>query len=267
MSEERVEEEATASTSMEGKMDDKTDDIWTVFSDLDGTLIHYPESKIQSGKRGNSILKLPPSSTGRRGIISSQTLCLVREVRQSTKFALVSGMRTTTLFSRLPYLPKADAYCTEGGGRIFYPSDDITKDSLVITPEKFDGATAEDMKPFALVEDVAWRKRMEQTCGDFATCSLKELAEGSVKLPGVNERDGLLWDFARSLMAKGYVLDTKGYNACFRVNVKQQDPAAATDAVFESLLDGTTPPFKGLSTSVNLSCIDYYPENSGKKNW
>jgi hypothetical protein len=250
------------SAKMDGKVDDKHDDIWTVFSDLDGTLLHYPE-KIPTFGRG--ILKLPPSSTGMRGIISAKTLCLVREIRQQAKFALISGMRTTTLFARLPYLPKADAYCTEAGGRIFYPSDEITKDSLVVHPEKFDGATEEDLKPYALVEDMEWRKRMEKTCGEFATCSLKELAEGSVTLPTVNQRDGLLWDFARNLMAEGYVLDTKGYNACFRVNVKQQDPESNVN--FESLLDGTIVPFKGLSTSVNLACIDYYPTESGKKNW
>jgi hypothetical protein len=30
-------------------------------------------------------------------------------------------MRTTTLFQQLPYLPWADAYVSESGGRIFYP--------------------------------------------------------------------------------------------------------------------------------------------------
>jgi hypothetical protein len=33
---------------------------------------------------------------------------------------LISGMRTTTLFQRLPYLPRADAYVSESGGTIFY---------------------------------------------------------------------------------------------------------------------------------------------------
>ncbi len=34
---------------------------------------------------------------------------------------LVTGARTATLLQRLPFLPAADAYVCENGGRIFYP--------------------------------------------------------------------------------------------------------------------------------------------------
>lgn len=34
---------------------------------------------------------------------------------------LITGARTSTLLTRLPYLPAADAYVAENGGRIFYP--------------------------------------------------------------------------------------------------------------------------------------------------
>ena len=34
---------------------------------------------------------------------------------------LVTGARTATLLQRLPFLPAADAYVSENGGRIFYP--------------------------------------------------------------------------------------------------------------------------------------------------
>jgi hydroxymethylpyrimidine pyrophosphatase-like HAD family hydrolase len=238
-------------------------DILVVFSDLDGTLIHYPNEIPKS----RQMLKLPPSSTGMRGIISAKTLVLVQEIRQKgVKFVLVSGMRTSTLLSRLPYLPRADAYCTEAGGRIFYPTDDLSsKDVFVVKPQKYDGAVEKDLNPFGLVEDQEWRNRMEQDTGKFGSASLKDLASNPTKMPSLNERDGLLWDFARNLITKGYVLDTKGYSACFRVNKKQQ--TTVSDDEFQALLDGRVTPWSGLSTSVNLSCIDFYPATSGKKNW
>jgi hydroxymethylpyrimidine pyrophosphatase-like HAD family hydrolase len=69
------------------------DDLLVVFSDLDGTLIHYAEEPPAS-EAGNRILKLPPSSTGMRGIISSKSLSMVQDVRRrNVKFVLVSGMR------------------------------------------------------------------------------------------------------------------------------------------------------------------------------
>ena len=36
----------------------------------------------------------------------------------------MTGARTSTLLQRLPFLPAADAYVSENGGRIFYP--DVT---------------------------------------------------------------------------------------------------------------------------------------------
>ena len=90
-----------------------------VFSDIDGTLVHYP---VDLSKEDNSLLiHLPPSKTGTRGVISRKTLYLCQKLRSNgTPLILVSGMRTTTLFQRMPYLPTADAYVCESGGRIFY---------------------------------------------------------------------------------------------------------------------------------------------------
>lgn len=86
--------------------------IRVVFSDVDGTLVHYPEEQEKEEER-NRILKLPPSATGMQGIISSRTLAYCRDLRQNNqKLVLISGMRTTTLLKRLPFLPRADAYCT-----------------------------------------------------------------------------------------------------------------------------------------------------------
>ena len=240
-------------------------DILLVFSDLDGTLIHYP-SKVPRNKRSNRLLKLPPSSTGMRGIISSKTLSQIQEIRRKgIKFILVSGARASTLLSRLPYLPKADAYCCEAGGRIFYPTDEVAEDSFKVIPEKYDGADEESLRPFSIVEDLDWRRKIEEKAGPFGSVTLKDLAINPGLQADINERNGLLWDFARSLAARGYVLDTKGYSACFRVNKKHQ--TTVSDDEFVSLLDGKIKPYVGLASSINLSCIDFYPEESGKRNW
>jgi hypothetical protein len=252
-----VEAESTANTTPHKK---KTE-ILLVFSDLDGTLIHYPE-KASNGNDG--VLKLPPSSTGMRGEISSKTLSLAQGIRKRGKMLiLISGMRTTTLLNRLPFLPRADAYCSEAGGRIFYPTDDLGK-GFSVKPKHYDGATEEDVKEFGLVEDMEWRQLMESYTGKFDLDDPFSSSATIVPRP-MDTRDGVLWEFARFLIEKGYVLDTKGYSACFRVNKKQQTVLRADD--FQALLDGRIVPFSGLGSSVNLNCIDVYPSISGKKKW
>jgi hypothetical protein len=103
-------------TNTKANMTADNSDILIVFSDLDGTLIHYPANmpNYSESHSGNRILELPPSATGLKGVISSRTLSRCRDLRKAgIKLVLVSGMRTSTLLKRLPYLPKADAYCTE----------------------------------------------------------------------------------------------------------------------------------------------------------
>jgi hydroxymethylpyrimidine pyrophosphatase-like HAD family hydrolase len=242
-----------------------SDEILMVFSDLDGTLLHYP-SDMPKSNAGNQILILPPSSTGMRGIISSKTLSLIDDIRKcGIKFVLVSGMRTSTFLKRLPYLPRADAYCTEAGGRIFYPTDNVSdKNVFVVKLRNYDGAGKHVLKPFGIVEDMEWAKLIEKSAGQYDSPDLKELERHPCSTNKLKEKDGLLWDFARNLAHKGFVLDTKGYSACFRVNKKQQ--TTISDEEFDSLLNGSIKPFPGLSSSINLSCIDFYPDTSGKKN-
>jgi len=247
---------------MENVLDGDTKTL-VVFSDLDGTLIHYPD-KPPKNERHNTILKLPPSSTGMRGIISSKTLSKIQDIRKKgAKFVLVSGMRTSTFLQRAPFLPRADAYCTEAGGRIFYPVE-AKEDGFVVKPQKYDGCTDEDLEPFSLAEDMQWRSKMERITGNYGLSDLKELAASPDVVPDLNERDGLLWDYARFLTSKGFVVDTKGYSACFRVNKKQQ--TSISDEEFDALTNGEIKVWDGLGTSINLSCVDYYSAESGKKN-
>mmetsp|Transcript_7856 Transcript_7856/g.11322 ORF Transcript_7856/g.11322 Transcript_7856/m.11322 type:complete len:389 (-) Transcript_7856:103-1269(-) len=244
------------------------DSIQVIFSDVDGTLVHYPEdAEKHKGIPGNRILALPPSSTGMRGIISSRTLTQCQSLRQyGKKLVIISGMRTATLLKRLPYLPRSDAYCAEAGGRIFYPTPiDADYTGPVIKLEPCDGASPKDLTPFGIVEDLNWRARMEriEAAGVDGFVGM-ELANSDQDSIPVSERRGLLWDWAGALVSKGYVLDTKGYSTCFRVNRKHQTVVSEDD--FEALSSDKILLSEGISTSVNLGCVDFYPSESGKKN-
>jgi hypothetical protein len=247
-----------------------TTGVDVVFSDLDGTLIHYPERPDDLVKKeaARGILQLPPSSTGMVGVISSETLRLCQEVRRNgVKFVLVSGMRASTLLKRLPYLPKSDAYCCEAGGRIFYPATNETEGSFRVEPQPYDGAQPADLAPFYLSEDMKWRKEIERLDAagkdGFVGHELEGDDEESQNSIPLCDREGVLWSHARTLEANGFVVDTKGYSTCFRINRKHQ----GTGVNFDSLADGNKICPTELSTSTNLGCIDFYPASSGKKNW
>jgi hypothetical protein len=190
------------------------------------------------------------------------------------KLVLVSGMRTSTLLKRLPYLPKADAYASEAGGRIFYPTpiqanDENNSLSGIIRPVDFNGSTEEDLRHFGLEEDMHWRSLMSRGNsagqdgynGDIADIFLGMTTDGVI-VP-LQERKGALWDFANSLVAKGFVIDSNGYACCFRVNRKQQK--GVNDEEFDKLSTYEVEELE-LGSSVNLGCIDFYPIESGKKN-
>lgn len=69
-------------------MDKKDDEIQLVFSDLDGTLIHYPKSVSKENDDENtasSLIYLPASKTGKIGILSKKTeeLCNILRTKHS----------------------------------------------------------------------------------------------------------------------------------------------------------------------------------------
>lgn len=237
-----------------------------VFSDLDGTLIHYPKDASQyASEHSEMILQLPPSATGTRGVISARTLLYTQELRQrGVKLVLISGMRTSTLISRLPFLPEADVYCTEAGGRIFYRVS-ATEGQLECQPVKYEGAG--NLQSFGLKEDIEWRKRWEEqsAAGKDGFVGNEMASEQKEEPIPIQERSGLLWEFAASLERLGFVIDSKSYSACFRVNRSQQTKEGIT--LFDDLFDGKIPCPVGLATSTNLGAIDFYPADSGKKNW
>ena len=251
-------------------------DTRIVFSDVDGTLVHYPEESIP--ENNDEIIALPPSSTGMKAIISHDTLRKCRAIRQKgQKLVLVSGMRTSTLLNRLPYLPRADAYCSEAGGRIFYPTnldDGVTSDDVRIEPLSFDGATAEDLKAFGLQEDLEWRKIMEKAAGadGFVGQELGMLLSASSlsssqtpALIPVSQRQGQLWEYARLLQEHGLTLDTKGYATSFRVTARQQKESSM-DTFLSLQRQEALPCPPQVTTRTNLGSMDFFPTICGKKN-
>lgn len=260
--------------------------IALVFSDVDGTLVHYPESiDRQDGSsdanyddENNLLLKLPPSRTGLQGVISYETLrkCQVLRRKYGIKLVLVSGMRTSTMMQRLPFLPRADAYCCENGGRIFYPVDADENEHhqgrvfKCINNDALSGSDRDngDLNPFVLVEDLDWRSVLERTEAAGPDGYRVAGDENDSPIIPIEQRQGRLWEFAKSLLAAGYVLDWQGYATCFRVNRKQQT-TQITDDLFQALALSNEPLYcpPGLIRSTNLGHIDFAPSCSGKRNW
>jgi len=253
----------SAGRDAQGSTETKMKDLLVVFSDIDGTLVHYPKDIDSLPQQlGNHIIQLPPSATGMKGVISSLTLRKCQEIRRhGVKLVLVSGMRTSTFVKRLPYLPKADAYCCEAGGRIFFPA--APAKGLSVSPERYDGAEDPELEPYGLVEDMEWRQIMEADTA-AAKDGYHQTENGHELIP-LSDRRGLLWSFARDLESKGFTLDTKGYATCFRVNRKHQKREMLDQ--FNDLVEGKVAYPPELSTSINLGCVDFYPRESGKKNW
>lgn len=84
-----------------------------------------------------------------QGVISIKTLTELARMRKGgIKLVLITGARVSTLLQRMAYLPAADAYICENGGRIFYPDNTL---------------------PLALpiAEDIQWRNKHNATGMDL----------------------------------------------------------------------------------------------------
>ncbi|KAK9813115.1 hypothetical protein WJX72_009286 [[Myrmecia] bisecta] len=219
-----------------------------LFCDIDGTLVHYPEVQEQWGQitgpsvlpgchlyvdkelgRKHKILKLPASSTGLQGVISVKTLTELASLRAGgAALVMLTGARMSTLLQRLPFLPAADAYVCENGGRIFY------HDTFLPTA-------------LPIAEDLAWRSKHNETAGP---------ADQEGVPPA--QRKGLLWDLYRSLTQDGWKVDTASYTTCIRFKSSPDK----TDADLQTVLDNLP---AGLASSRNLGAADVYPVSSGKE--
>ncbi|EFJ50453.1 hypothetical protein VOLCADRAFT_103907 [Volvox carteri f. nagariensis] len=195
-----------------------------VFSDIDGTIMHEPKTI----DRDAAVLLTPPSASGRQGVISAATLHLVAQLRsRGALFVVITGARLSTLLMRLPYLPAADAYVCENGGRILYPGSDL---------------------PTAcpITEDAEWRSSHDQVVGSVEQDAVQP-----------KDRTGSLWELYRRLLAEGWYLDANGYTTSFRVH-------ARGDKTMDDLRGLAAFRSEGLSCSFNLGAADFYPATSGK---
>ena len=218
-----------------------------IFSDLDGTIVHFPawfeqhgtkivsrdlEAKravVESPSGETRECRLLPSSTMGDGFVSERTIELVAALRaEGIAFVIVTAARKSTLFERQPMLPACDAACCETGSRVYLGTDD-----------GLDGL------------DLDWAARFEHITGPLE----REL--------DVSERPEPLWQFFRVLQASvpGLKCDSRSYYGCFRVDTKD-DPAV--EAALRSVIAAQLP--EGIDWAMNLGKFDFFPAASGKGN-
>ncbi|KAL3148732.1 hypothetical protein ABBQ38_014143 [Trebouxia sp. C0009 RCD-2024] len=219
------------------------------FCDIDGTLVHNPTAEAEwvaitgrsvppgcftyveraTGEQ-HKVLRLPPTSTGSQGVISIKTLTKLDRLRKGgVRLVLITGARLSTFLTRMAFLPAADAYVCENGGRIFYPN-------------------AAAPVAFPIGEDMNWRQRHNETVGPPDT-------DGRPPL----ERPGTLWDLYRQLDADGWSLDASSYTTNFRVKAN----SGKTPDDIANVVNSLQP---GLTSSYNIGKADFYPVTSGKRN-
>mmetsp|Transcript_5582 Transcript_5582/g.23709 ORF Transcript_5582/g.23709 Transcript_5582/m.23709 type:complete len:247 (+) Transcript_5582:138-878(+) len=220
--------------------------IKVVFSDIDGTLVHYPKDfdryaevgEVVNGKvfirykeTGESReCRVLESMTGGRAYISERTIALVDKIRaEGVMFVLITGARSSTYDNRRPNLPKVDFEVFENGGRCIRNGE----------------------------IDMQWTKRYENVIGDSSRATTV-----TPQLQDASERVGPLWDLYRRLSKEGWALDARDYVTNFRVDVTKSTDKTEED--FEKIKDELKA--LNLATSFNLGKADIYPSTSGKAN-
>ncbi|CAD7696486.1 unnamed protein product [Ostreobium quekettii] len=218
------------------------------FSDIDGTLVHSEAEQARWGVlaeepdeqglyafrdtmgKEHHLIKMPVSLTYSEGVISVSTLHKLARVRSvGIPVTLITGARTMTLLQRLPFLPLADAYVSENGGRIFYHKPALPS-------------------AVGLVEDMAWRRAQNRVVGPHQQESRPP-----------EDRAGLLWDLYRDLLKDGWNIDARGYTTCLRI--KSPPEGKAMSDINRYLLGQ-----EDLAHSDNLGTMNVYAASSGKAN-
>mmetsp|Transcript_7102 Transcript_7102/g.15306 ORF Transcript_7102/g.15306 Transcript_7102/m.15306 type:complete len:339 (+) Transcript_7102:50-1066(+) len=218
-----------------------------IFSDIDGTLAHYPyqldgiaevvpheKNKtatlryITHGDIEMEVLALPSSKHG-PAYISKRTIELVKELRsKGVLFVLMTAARASTYIERRKILPAADWEVFENGGRIW-------KDGAV---------------------DPDWASKMKEVTGFDGKSPKEEKLEN---------RPEQLWEFCRELQEQGWKIDTAGYETEFRVEVSIDWQASNSVDRWEREVVPLLSEIK-LGHSLNLGMVDVFPRMSGKAN-
>lgn len=208
-----------------------------LFTDLDGTIVHYPDAGGGGGVPTADLLTLPPSTTGMCGTISRATLAGLARLRSlpGWHLVIVSGARSSTLDRRLPYLPACDAVAAEGGGRLHWAG----RRAAAGTPVLAD-----------LEEDMAWRATHVVAAGPPT--------QGEGTPPA--ERVGELWDAYRALLGADWAPDAVAYTTAFRLPLPKD--GSKGPAELAAALAAHLPP--SLQATSNLGVADVLPSTSGK---
>eukprot|EP00871_Galdieria_phlegrea_P003792 jgi/Galph1/4413/GphlegSOOS_G3121.1 len=223
-----------------------------IFSDLDGTLLHYPEhlerfietlwfqndylnrfstvvpvdetrAVVRYKDSGEERVCVPvPSSTRGSAYISMRTFELINHIREKgIIFVYVTGARSTTFESRRHLLPQVDFEVCESGGRITRQGKEVDWNSYIMQQINLD-------------------------CSEPANQNL---------IP--------LWETYRLLQGEGFHVDARGYLTQFRLDLSNADPS-----LIKLWKEKYEPSMKARNLQVvyNLNKIDILPSISGKKN-
>lgn len=227
--------------------------VQVVFSDLDGTLVHYPkefleyadiiseepatedtpEKAVIKYKETNETREcvVLTSMTGGKAYMSDKTKDLIAEMREmGVIFVIISGARSSTYAGRRPYLPDADYEFFENGGR------------------KLHNGTL----------DAEWTDNFEAQIG-----VVKDRESILPEMPAPADRTGSLWGLYEELLADGWTLDARNYVSNFRVDVKKS--TGKTEKHLSDIVERECEK-RGLASSYNLGKADIYPAGSGKAN-
>lgn len=220
-----------------------------LFSDLDGTLVHYPKeileyADVSSVDPTTNMVTITyrhsgisrecvtlTSKTGGSSYMSLRTKELIAELRATgVVFVIITGARTSTYIARRPFLPPANFEFFENGGR-----------------KLSDGKL-----------DPEWTDRFVIQVGPIAdrTSLLPEL-------PPPEKRDGSLWQLYNQMIAEGWTIDARDYTTNFRVDVKKTEHK--TEGDFQAVVELECAK-RNLASSFNLGKADLYPKGSGKAN-
>lgn len=215
-----------------------------LFSDLDGTLVHYPKDfnayaslvwetaeralvRYSTGEERECVIL--SSLTGGKAYISTKTITLIAELRSlGLIFVIITGARTSTYLRRRALLPPADYELFENGGRLFRAGK--------LVPE--------------------WTDRFSSAIGPIADRDALQPA-----LPPPEERAGELWKCYSELATDGWHLDARDYVTNFRIKTGGE----TSDSRFLEKIAPTLSA-RALTSSFNLGKADVYPAASGKAN-
>ncbi|PXF41569.1 hypothetical protein BWQ96_08714 [Gracilariopsis chorda] len=224
-----------------------------LFSDLDGTLVHYPKeflhyadiieevaatdntpetATIRYHETNESRTCVVLSSmTGGKAYLSLRTNELISTLRDmDVLFVIITGARSSTYVGRRDYLPEADYEFFENGGR------KIAEGKL----------------------DATWSDQFKEQVGEIA-----DRTSLSPDMPPPEQRQGTLWGLYKELLDDGWKLDGRKYTTNFRVDVAKSEGKHTRD--LNAIVETKCAPLS-LASSYNLGKADLYPAQSGKAN-